>query len=1136
MVNINKEKFMSSYSVKKPITVLMGVLIIIVLGIFSVTKLPLTLFPDINLPFVVTITTYEGASPEELEVEVSRKIESSVSTINNFKEITSMSNEHFAVSIISFSDATNMDSVVIELRELLNNTNFPDDVKNTQIMRITPDMMPVMTVNMFRTYDEELTDEEILIKNTEWVNRDVMNDLLSIPGVADVSLSGAADVILQVNLDLDKLNEYNLDHQGVLDIIDGQNVGGLVGIVLDSGEIRMLYLGDKLNLMPEIETLPITFDGTDVIYLNDLVIEDGINFVNANTNTYSKINGKQGIQISFFNQSDTGITEVTNNIINRLDEIVLDNGSDAEYVVLMNQGEYITRSINSVILNIIIGGLIAVVILFLFLKDFKPTIIVGLAIPISVIATFMLMYFTNITLNVVSMGGLALGIGMLVDNAVVVIENIFRMISEGKPKKEAAVEGAKQVAGAITASTLTTAAVFLPLLLVEGLVSDIFISMALTITYSLGASLIIALTLVPSMSSRFLNDKKLKKEGQIISKLKQWYQSSILYTIKHKFITITLIIVLLASSIYLVISKGFIFLPETDEGSIDITIELSNKVDFESKVLYADLITKELMEISDIETVSGRIGNGVGLEAMGMFRGNANSINFTVNLKDSRNKETSEYSLIIEKLINDFDLDAVTGLDEDQIYEISIDSQNSTGNFMGAQGVQIKVSGYDLETLEIIANDISTILEETDGIEKVENGINKGADNVKITVNREQAMRYGLTGQDVMTNINYLYQNLGALGETKSVNVTIEGIDYQLDVPQNSFSGGIEFSIFGDYIRFLGGVKLFDSPTRAMIDEYTNTTGESIYLMNAFLPTYQQGDLIQLVVNPYLKVIDGKIVLDPVSPEATLLSKSVAPLYQEGEDSVTTIDKITGFATINTDGSNRFIQVSGEIEEDKNVTKVSQQAISKVNEYLESSEFTQFGSGYLVEFQGENEEIMKAFIDLILAALVAVLLVYMIMAIQFQSLKYPLIILGTLPLAFTGGMIALIITDSNLSLVSLMGFIILIGIVVNNGIVLIDYIIKLRESGMKVIDAIVEAGKTRLRPIFMTALTTVFALITMAFGYGEGAELLQPMAITAIGGLIYATILTLFFVPIIYAMFNYRTIMKEKFSDAIDEK
>ncbi len=1120
---------MSSYSVRKPITVLMGILIIIVLGVFSVTKLPLTLFPDINLPYVVTITTYEGASPEEVELGVASQIESAVSTIGNFKEVSSMSNEHFGITIITFADGANMDSVVIELRELLNNISFAEGVGNTRILRISPDMLPVMTVTLYKTYSDAITDEEALIRNTEWINRDILLDLQSIPGVADVTVSGAADVVLEVNLDTDIIDAYGITHADVLSIIEDQNIGGLIGVALDSGELRMLYLGNKPSNLSDIESLPILNDGGNVILLSDLVVEDGIQYIDANTASYSKINGVQGIQVSFQKQSDYGITEVTKNIMDRLDLIMDREGTDANYTVLLDQGEYINLAIGSVLQNIIIGGLLAILILFVFLRDVKPTLIVGLAIPISVVAAFMLMYFTNVSLNLISMGGLALGIGMLVDNSIVVIENIFRMIGEGKSRREAAIEGSKQVAGAITASTLTTVAVFLPIAFIEGMVADVFISMALTIAYSLGASLLIALTLVPAMASKMLNDHNSKPESKVITKMKSWYKSSVLFTLKNKALTLIVVLVLLGGSFFLVFSKGFIMLPTSDEGSINVSVDTASQVLFETKAEFADYVTTVLMEIDDVDTVSATINSG-GFTSMRstMMGGASGSVSFTVNLKDSRAKSTAYYETYIRDLMENLDYDLAGDITEAQVNEITVSAQNSTAGLTGSTGINIKVSGYDLLTLEAIANDLTEILNNSADIIKVDNGVNQGADNVKITIDRTNAMSYGLTNQDVYDNINLLYANLAALGVTQSLTVTLEGVDYTLDLPNETLAGGIDFDIFGDYLNFLGGIQLFDASTLQMIDNYTQTSGQGIYVLNAMLPGYVPGTPVQFIVNPYLVVTAGDLVMNPMSLDPHLTSLSLAPLYMTDDTaSVTTIEKITGFSTINTDGTNRYLNVTAQIEPGKNITLVSQGVIDEVNQYLDGDAFAAYGGGYSVVFEGENESILSAVSDLALAAIVAVLLVYMVMAIQFQSLVYPLIILGTIPLAFTGGMFALLITDSNLSLVSIMGFIILIGVVVNNGIVLIDYINKLREKGRTIIEAIVEAGQTRLRPILMTALTTILALFTMAIGIGQGAELLQPMAITAIGGLIYATVLTLVVVPTIYAALNFRKVRDE---------
>ena len=1133
---------MSKYSVKRPITVLMGILIVIVLGIYSVTKLPLSLFPDINLPYVVTITTYVGENPETIEREVTEKIEASVQTIGNFSEVQSMSYDNFAVSIITFAEQTNMDTVVIEMRENINNITFSEGVGNTRILRISPDMLPVMTITLSNVYDEDLTDEEILIKNTEWINTEILDELNSIEGIADVSISGASDTILQIDLDESVVSSFGLTQNEVLSIIERQNVGGLIGVALDNGEIRMVYLGDEPETIEEIKNLPVLNDAGNIITLEDLTIENGIKYINSAEESYSKINGRQGIQISFQKQSDVGITDATEKIYAKLDS-VLENYPDAEYLVLLDQGEYINQSISTVLQNIIIGGLLAIAILFVFLRNIKPTIIVGLAIPISVIAAFMLMYFTDVSLNLVSMGGLALGIGMLVDNAVVVIENIYRMINEGKTKKEAAIEGAKEVAGAITASTLTTVAVFLPIVFVEGMISDVFISMALTIAYSLGASLIISLTLVPSMSAKFLDDQHIKKEGKIMAKMKSWYQTSVLFTIKHKIITLAVVFLLLFGTFALVYSKGFVLLPSSDEGTISISIETEGLTSFQGKAELADYLTEEIMTIEDVETVSGSVGaNASGFQMMSMMS-SGEDISLTINLKDNRKNSTLENEVIIRDIVENIDYSKLIDISANDIIDYEVSAQNSTMSLAGTSGVNIKVSGYDLLTLEKIGNDLVEILENIEHVEDISNGIDQGADQVKITVDNNVAMEYGLTNQDVLNNLNYLYKNLESITSSETLSVEIEGVDYDIEIPNDTI-GDINFSVFGDYLTFLSGVMLFDQSTQAMIDKYIEEndvsieSGNSVYLYNAVLPTYQVGDPIVFIVNPFLRINnDQEIIFDPMNMALpTLSSLALAPLYnlENTEDSVTIVEKVTGFATINTDGNQRYINVTAAIEKDYNVTLVSSEVTQAVEEYMDN-DFKDYGLGYDINLQGENEEILDAMGDLALAALVAILLVYMVMAIQFQSLVYPLIILMTIPLAFTGGLIALLIADMNLSMVSLMGFIILIGIVVNNGIVLIDYINKLREKGYKIKDAIVEAGKTRLRPILMTALTTILALIMTAIGFGEGSELLQPMAVTAIGGLIYATILTLVVVPTVYAMLNRKKIKEEGQVNAINE-
>ena len=1121
---------MSNYSVKKPITVLMGILIIIVLGLFSITRLPLTLFPEVNLPFVVTITSYPGASPEDIESTVSDPLEAAVSTIGNFATVTSQSNENFAISFVTFQDGTNLDSVTVELREIINNLTFPDGVGNTTILRLSPDLLPVMNVTMYRSFDETVSDDEALILNTEWINRDILNELKSIPGVADVTLTGAADIVLEVNLNEATLETLGLTQDDVLTTLNEQNTEGLVGAAIDEGVIRLLYLGNAPQTLDQLKNLPIYYVDGVTYTLND--VSTSVEFVNNATQSYSKVNGRQGIQISFQKQSDVGITEVTSRILSKLDTLIEDSPYDASYDVLFDQGAFINDSINSVFVNLLIGGLLAVGVLFVFLRDIKPTIIVGLAIPISVVAAFLLMFLSNISLNIISMGGLALAIGMLVDNSVVVIENIYRLLAEGKSKIEAAVLGSKEVGGAIAASTITTAAVFLPIFFIEGLVAEIFIPMALTIVYALGASLVIALSMVPSMASRFLNDLVVKEESKASKKFKSAYKHSVLFSIKYKWLTFLIIVVLLIGSSAIVFSRGFILIPPTDEGTVSVNINFAGDLDFEDKTSFADQLTFDLLALRDVDSVSATLGGGF-VFGPPQAQGSGETLSMTVTLLDSRTKSTQENAVDIETFILNYDFEDLENMSIENLLEVSVSTQDSSAGAFGPTGITAKISGFDLLTLEKIANDLVEIMNGIEGVEDPDNGINVGADRIFIDVNQAEAIKLGLTNQDVIDNFGLAFSLLGNLGTTETLDVFIDGVTYTIDVPTDA-ALGLSLDVFGDYEQFLGGVMLFSDDVRALIDSsYDEALYGPLYVPNFLLPTYVAGTPVQLIVNPGVFVaLDDNLSpvaftsFDPMNPTAaTPLSSLGVSVYDE--NAVVTISKVTGFATIFTDGNSRYLEVTAGIADGFNVTLVSEDVVDAVNTYLESETFLSYGGGYTVTFAGENEEIQSLFLDLALGLIVAILIVYMVMAIQFQSLKYPLIILGTIPLAFTGGMLALLVTGSNLSLVALVGFVLLVGIVVNNGIVLIDYMNQLREQGLGVIDAIVTAGETRLRPIFMTALTTVISLFILALGVGEGSELLQPLAITAIGGLLYATLLTLLVVPTIYALFNKKQIKNE---------
>lgn len=1216
---------MSKYSVKKPVTVLMCIMIVIVLGLYSLTKQSLGLFPDMNLPFVVVVTPYAGATAEDVVDDVTSVVETQVTSMNNFSSVTSTSNQHFSIVIVEFNDGTNMDSVMIDLRSKLDNITFPEGVTKPTILQISPDMLPVMTISVSIDYPEETDQEQQFIKATQYVSDELITRFSRIEGVAEVSMTGAADVLVKIDLDEVKLAKYGVNTEQVLDLVQQQNHDELVGVALNNGEICMLHLGNSIESIDELRDLPLPLVNAEtgekeVVKLINLTkdTENGIKFIDNNAESYSKVNGKKTISLSFQMQNGAVITDVTNNITEELNKVMEEN-PNFSYNVVLDQGEYINMAVGSVVENLIYGALLAIVVLLLFLRDLRPTLIVGLSIPISVIATFMCMFFMGINLNMLSMGGLALGIGMLVDNAIVVIENIFRLRKEGKSKKEAAIEGAKGVASAITSSTITTIVVFIPILFLGGTIQDVFENMAYTIAFSLICSLVIALTMVPAMASRMLNDpnhcpkceaevtkedkecqvcgnklkhpkpKKVKYicsscgnkethlEDEVVSscskceselvpaesfgnKFHKKYEKVIRWSLSHKLIVLGSAVLLFLISGALVLSKGFVLLPTTDEGSISASVTIKEEIDFERASKYTDSLVDDIREISDeIETVSASFGTSTGIMAMiSSSSATAKEIKLNIKLKADHKKSTSEYADKIQTVINNFNTEGnleVFKMTTEDIIEMEVQEAANTMTSLTATGVNVKVKGYDLEKMEAVAIKLAEIAASVEGVKEADSGVKGNQNNLKIYVNKENAAKVGLTEQDFIDSIG-LFLNMEGLslmtGEN-TLKLNFNNVEYEIEVPSTMSIGAIGLNnimgFFGGYEEFLENFVVFNKDMLAAIER----SGLSVY---TFAPVDAEGNMITdpskfkdmksilVIVNPMLyvnpdtlEIINISTIMgDPAQMGQIMatykpLSEFTAGKFLGKDDdpnAISYIRPVTGYSSIQSDGKYRYFNVSAEIEAGYNVNKVSTEVNKKINEYLESEEFEKYDAFVSIEFAGENEDIMEVVSQMFLALLIGILLVYMVMAIQFQSLIYPFIILGTLPLAFTGGFLFILIFNMEFSIVVIMGLIVLVGVAVNNGIVLIDYINQLREEGYTIREACVKASITRLRPILMTALTTIVALIFSAIGMSNGSELLQPLSVTSIGGLLFATILTLIVIPCMYMIFNFRKVKKEE--------
>lgn len=830
----------------------------------------------------------------------------------------------------------------------------------------------------------------------------------------------------------------------VSNILTAQNFSMPAGYVSDDENIKYLVrVGDKIDGDKEMQSLALFdtgIDGIGVVKLSDVA---DVFIADDSDEVFTKINGNSGVVFSFSKQSDAATATVSENIAKKLNSLTHEN-EGLHFTTLMDQGDYIDIIINSVLQNLLMGAVLAIIILYLFLRDIKPTLIVALSIPISVIFALVLMYFSGVTLNMISLSGLAIGVGMLVDNSVVVIENIYRLRNLGVPPVKAALNGAKQVAGAIASSTLTTICVFFPIVFIEGLTRQIFMDMALTITYSLLASLIVALTLVPAMGQRMLRKVKPVKHG-MFDKMLGGYEKSIRFVLKHRAIALIAAVVLLFGSMFGAVARGFSFMPNMASTELSVTVSLDDSATMDDTIDAAQNLLDTLSKYDDFETVGVMTGSTTSLMGLtgsvSSSDADKGSVMAYAVFKDDKVKNSESISKEIEAELQSIDGDVVVS---------GSSSSSSMSAMLGDDGVSIKLYGDDLKTLQNTAKDMAEKLAAVDGIDETDNGIGATSGEIKVTVDKTKAAKKSLT-------VAQVYQQIAAAitSETTSSTLTNSGKDLDVVVIKDENSDVTKNNI--------KDIKL----------TYTDKEGNE---------------------------------------KTTKLSEVAEISDSESMNSITRSDQ------------KRYIKVSGTLKDGYTNTDVSNKAKALFDDY-------KLPDGCSIEYSGSNESTMEAVNQMLLMMLLGVILIYLIMVAQFQSLKSPFIIMFTIPLAFTGGFLGLLITGFDVSVVALLGFVMLCGIIVNNGIVLVDYINNLRLEGKERREAIVEAGKTRMRPILITAITTVLGLSTMALGIGTGSEIMQPIAIVCIGGLLYATIMTLYIVPVIYDILSKKELRKVSESD-----
>ncbi len=842
------------------------------------------------------------------------------------------------------------------------------------------------------------------------------------------SIEGSRDSAL-AQADLNNL----LTLQMVSQILAAQNFSMPAGYVEQDGISYMVSVGDEFTTREQLENLllfDLGLEDVEPIYVKDVA---NVFITDNSDSTYARLGNADGLMLSFEKQSNYATADVSGKLTERFQTLEAEHDG-LSFVALMDQGDYIYMIVDSILESLLYGMLFSVLVLFLFLRDLRPTFITLIAMPLSVLFAIVLMYFSGISLNMISLSGLSIAVGMLVDNSVVVIENIYRLRAKGANIIQAAVSGAKQVSGAIVASTLTTICVFLPIVFVDGLTRQLFTDLALTMSYALIASLIVALTLVPAMASGMMKNKGLPKKD-IMEKVYGKYRFAGEWALNHKSVVFAVSVLMLLLSAALCLSRGFSFMPDIDSNTISGTITFEETAELSDIMETSDQVLARITEIDEVETAGAMLG---GSSLMGGSSGGS-SVSLYITLPEG----TSGKSVGQE----------ILDLCGDLPCEISISSSMMDTSMLTDSGTSVVLSGNDMEDLQTAAKQVTDLMEGIEGTEEVSDGLEDAAKALHVNIDRNKAMEHGLTVAQVYMQI--------AGDMTQSATATTFYLD------------GAAIDV------------IVETP------EETHVTAENL------------AGQIFTQENP----LTGETTEFPLSDIAV-------------------IEETVSLNTIRRENQQRYLQVTAGTAEGYNVTKLA----SAIESGMQSLDLPE---GVRWSMSGESETIMEAMTQLVLMLLLGLMLVYFVMVAQFQSLKSPFIVMFTIPLAFTGGFIGLLLTGMEVSIVSMIGFVMLMGIIVNNGIVLVDYINQLRLEGWERREAIIEAGCTRIRPVLMTSLTTVLGLAVMAMGKDAGTALMQPMAVVCIGGLLYATLMTLFVVPCIYDLMNKKELRKVDEADLV---
>ncbi|MEO0114109.1 MAG: efflux RND transporter permease subunit [candidate division WOR-3 bacterium] len=1011
----------SDTAIRRPVATAMVVIGLIVFGVISINRMRVDLFPNVTLPVVAVATIYPGAGPLEVESEVTEIMERQLGTIPNLREITSRSFEGVSVIMLQFEWGTNLDAASSDIRDRIDMAQafLPDDANKPFVVKFDPSMMPVVNLTLTGNIDETELRE---------IGEEIRTSLQRVAGVASVGVAGGAKRQVQITVDLRRLAQAGITNEQFIAALKAQNLNFPVGSVSTKEQRYLVRLIGQYDDLEGIKNTTIGNKGGVPILVRDVAT---VAWQPKEKKAKVRMNGTNCVFLWVQRRPDANTVSVANAIRSEIEKIKPTLPAGVNLQIFWDSSESIKRSVGNVATNLVLGGLLASIVLFLFLRRFRPTLFVVFAIPISIFFALFLMYIFGFTINILSMAGLAIAVGMVVDNGIVVFESIFRHRESGEEPATAASSGVNEVAMAITASTLTTIAVFLPLLLLRGLIQVFFRELSWAIIFALSASLGVAITLIPMLASRFLKLRPAVSERGILrwserfyQGLENFYAKAIDWAIRHRKLVISGTVLLFVVTLGIINFLGSEFMPVQQmrhstiyaEMPVGSNLEITNRAVAE---LEKYIVAKWG---DDIEGLSVQVGSGASYFAAIFGGARSNSAEIDLILKKKAKHTLKEIENDIRKKAAE-----IPGL------SARTEVATMTSFFGGGAPIQVDIIGHDLAIADSLAQLVMQTIETIPGVVDVKSNREKGEPEIQLVVDRKKAALYGLSP----------YQIGSALRTQIEGNVATQ---YRMK--------GKEYDIL---------IRLAEN----------------------------QRDAISKIVGSTINSPFGPVLLKNV----VRIQTGTSPLEVQHKNT----ERIVSIT------ANAVGQSSGRLA--GQVSRVIGKIVPP--------------PGFEIKVTGSYEEMIKSFKDIAFAVFIAMLLVFMVMAAQFESFRDPFIIMFTIPLAIIGVIWALFITGTTLSVISGIGVLVLVGIVVNNGIVYIDYVNQLRRKrGMSLEEAVKYGGKIRMRPILMTALTTIFGLLPLALKIGEGSELWSPLGRAVIGGMIVATFLTLIFIPVLYTSFE----------------